>query len=281
MSTKTRFETTGFTFEDIHVSYRVGGAGYPLLLIHGSGPGASTIGNWRSVLEPLAQRYHVHAMDLIGFGGSDRKPQGPYFDFPLWLRQCRAMIEKMPGEKIGIIGHSISGALALKLAASEPRVGQVLTTGTMGAPYPLNDATVTCWTFPEDREALIAAARTLIADDTLIDETYLRNREAVLRMPGYGAYFGEMFSGDKQRFINATVLTQAEIDAIRCPLTMLHGRQDQGFPIEPLTMALSAKLPHADVHLLAGCSHSVAMERPEALLNAANHLFPHEISQAA
>lgn len=281
MSAGTAFELTGFTFEGIEVSYRVGGAGYPLLLIHGSGPGASTIGNWRSILDPLAERYHVHAMDLIGFGGSERKPEGPYFDFDLWLSQCRAMLARIPGERVGIIGHSISGALALKLAASEPRVGQVLTTGTMGAPYPLNEATVTCWTFPEDRDALIAAARTLIANEALIDETYLYNREAVLRTPGYGEYFNEMFGGDKQRFIDATVLSPEEIAAIRCPVTMLHGREDQGFPVEPLTIALSRQLPHADVHLLAGCSHSVAMERPETLLSAAFHLFPIETVRPA
>ncbi|HZU64472.1 MAG TPA: alpha/beta fold hydrolase, partial [Novosphingobium sp.] len=70
-----------WSFEGLSVGCRIGGAGLPLLLIHGSGPGASTIGNWRLVLEDLANRYHVHAMDLVGFGESDRKPAPPYFDF--------------------------------------------------------------------------------------------------------------------------------------------------------------------------------------------------------
>ena len=42
-----------FDFEGVKASYLVGGAGFPILMIHGSGPGASTIGNWRLVLEPL------------------------------------------------------------------------------------------------------------------------------------------------------------------------------------------------------------------------------------
>src|SRR5579863_9825036 len=105
----------------IEARYIEGGAGFPVLLIHGSGPGASTQGNWRLILEPLAAHVHVHAMDLIGFGQSGRKPAAPYFDLELWLRQCRALIALMPGERIGILGHSLSGALALKLAAAEPR----------------------------------------------------------------------------------------------------------------------------------------------------------------
>ena len=28
-------------------------------MLHGSGPGAGTIGNWRLVLEPLAARYRI------------------------------------------------------------------------------------------------------------------------------------------------------------------------------------------------------------------------------
>ena len=124
-----------FNFEGIPVHYREGGRGFPILMIHGSGPGASTLGNWRLVLDPLAERFHIHAMDLVGFGLSGRKPAPPYFDLDLWLRQCKAMIGQIPGDRVGVIGHSLSGSLALKLAASEPRVAKVMTTGTMGATF--------------------------------------------------------------------------------------------------------------------------------------------------
>jgi len=262
-----------WSFEGLSVGCRIGGAGLPLLLIHGSGPGASTIGNWRLVLEDLANRYHVHAMDLVGFGESDRKPAPPYFDFELWLRQCRAMIARMPGERIGIIGHSISGALALRLAASEPRVAGVLATGTMGAPFALTEGTRLCWTYPETRADLLRAARALIADEALIDEAYVAAREAVLRQSGYGAYFNTMFGGDKQAYIDAAVIPPAELARITCPVTLLHGRADGGFPAEPLSLALARHLPQADVVLLGGCSHSIAMERPGHLLDAARRLF--------
>src|SRR6516225_1189839 len=108
------FEEQQASIEGISFSYLRGGKGIPVLMIHGSGPGASTVGNWARVLEPLSGFCAPHAMDLIGFGRSGRKPKPPFFDFGLWLKQCRAMIARIPGEEIGIIGHSISGALALK-----------------------------------------------------------------------------------------------------------------------------------------------------------------------
>ena len=83
-----------------------GGDGFPILMLHGSGPGAGTVGNWRLVLEPLAARYRITATDLIGFGASGRKAQEPYFDLPLWRRQAQAVLALLPGDEVGVIGHS-------------------------------------------------------------------------------------------------------------------------------------------------------------------------------
>ena len=74
-------------FEGTTIHCWEGGTGFPVLMLHGSGAGASTPGNWRRVIEPLAQNYRVLAADLIGFGLSGRKKEKPYFDVEMWLRQ--------------------------------------------------------------------------------------------------------------------------------------------------------------------------------------------------
>jgi 2-hydroxymuconate-semialdehyde hydrolase len=262
------------TFDGYRVHYLEGGSRYPLLLIHGSGPGASTIGNWRRVLDPLARHFHVHAMDLIGFGQSDRKRAEPYFDIPMWLRQCRALIDIMPGPHIGVVGHSLSGALALKLATLEPRIAEVLTTACMGAAFPLNAAVEKVWTFPANRDELHRTAEVLIYDKSLIDDAYLDARMKILfEDTTYGAYFSAMFSGNRQSYVDQTVLTPAELAAVRCKVSMLHGRDDAGFP-PSVTLSLAERLPQADVTLLARCSHSIAMEQTDKFLAAAYSLFP-------
>jgi 2-hydroxymuconate-semialdehyde hydrolase len=261
-----------FEHQGLRVHYMEGGDGFPILMIHGSGPGASTIGNWRAVLGPMSERFHVYAMDLIGFGKSARKPAPPYFDFPLWLDQCQAMLDRIPGESVGVIGHSISGALALKLAASNPRITKVMTTGSIGAPFTLNEASVRTWTFPRNREELRLAAEGLIYDKSLIDEAYLSNRESVLFAPGYEQYFNEMFGGDKRRFVDAALVSPSELDRIRCDVLMIHGRDDKAFPAD-VTMALSRAMPHADVVLLGRCSHSVAFEHPKKFISLATSHF--------
>lgn len=266
-------QNCNFVFGGIPVKSLVGGSGFPILMIHGSGPGASTMGNWRLVLQPLAEQYRIHAMDLIGFGESGRRPAPPYFDIDLWLRQCRAQIDRMPGERIGIIGHSLSGALALKLAASEPRISKVLTTGAMGAAFVVNEDTVRCWTSPPDRPALLAMARGLIHDQRHVTEAWIAGREKVLfEDVGYAPYFNAMFEGDRQTYADAAVLTADELSRVRCDVTMIHGREDRAFP-PGISIELAGKLPQADLILLARCSHSIALEFPEKLLSAAKLLF--------
>src|SRR5215212_2271897 len=80
-----------------------GGRGKPLLLLHGSGPGASTLGNWSRVLKPLAERFEVLAADLIGFGLSSRKKEPPYFDLQLWQAQASFLVDQIGRDDIGVL----------------------------------------------------------------------------------------------------------------------------------------------------------------------------------
>lgn len=260
-------------YRGLRVHLWEGGSGFPILLLHGSGPGASTLGNWRAVLEPLASHYHVIAADLVGFGLSDRKPEPPYFDFDLWLGQAGFLLGQFHEDRVGLIGHSLSGAIALKLAARERRVSHVLTTGTMGTRFRPNADTELVWTFPADREALQRTAEVLIHDRALITDEYLDNRMKVLHSGDYEAYFSSMFSGDKQRYVDAALLADEELAAIGARVLMIHGRQDTGFPFEETTLQLARHLPDADVLALGRCRHSPALEHPDKFMQAARTLF--------
>jgi 2-hydroxymuconate-semialdehyde hydrolase len=262
----TAYTPKQFIFEGVPVHYLECGSGFPVLLIHGSGPGASTIGNWRTILEPLGETYHVFAMDLIGFGLSGRLSKPPYFDMALWQRQAAAMIAMMPGEAIGVIGHSVSGALALRLAAADPRITRLMTTGSMGAAFPINESTRLCWTFPKDAAALRKTAEMLIYDHRYITDAYMENRvKTLFEDKEYESYFSRMFSRSAEETMAETLLTPAELARITIPVTMLHGRNDLAFP-PTITLQLAEQLPQANVLLLSKCSHSVALEQSGQLL---------------
>jgi 2-hydroxymuconate-semialdehyde hydrolase len=255
-----------FDFANTQVAWYHGGEGPPLLLLHGSGPGASSMGNWRPVLPELTKRFEVFAMDLIGFGKSGRKPVAPYFDIGLWVEQAIAMLERVrPGQPVGVIGHSLSATIALTVASRVPRVAAVVTTGAIGAPFTPVEQTRRVWTCPRNREELVATLSGIIHDARVIDEPYLAAREPVVFAPGYADYFDAMFEGDKQKYADAAVLPPETLAAVRCPVLLIHGRNDVAFPPSS-SFALADRLGRADVVLLGDCSHSVAFERSRTFI---------------
>lgn len=244
----------------------------PLLLLHGSGPGASTHGNWRLVLEHLLPHFHVVATDLIGFGQSGRKPKAPYFDYELWVRQARRLLDQFGQQPVNVLGHSLAGSLALKLAAIDKRVQRVMTTGSLGARFPSNPALETVWSFPQTTADLVFAGQTLVYDKALIDDAYVEGRRKILYVGDYKDYFQQMFAGDKQRYIDAAVLSTEDLEAIRCPVLLVHGRND--VPTPPIaSRELAQRLPQADLVEIAHCGHSVALEHPRKLASLARSFF--------
>jgi 2-hydroxymuconate-semialdehyde hydrolase len=258
-------------FEDTTIHCWEGGAGFPVLRLHGSGAGASIPGNYRRVIEPLSKKYRVLASDLVGFGLSGRKPAKPYFDMELWLRQAGSLLARLGTGEVGVIGHSISGALALKLAARHPQITKVLTTGTMGTSFPCKPGT-RLWRYPEGKERLRQSIETTVWNKSLIDDAEVDYRHRILTQPGYREYYEAMFDGDKQHYIDISAVTGDELKRIEADVMMMHGRHDVSFPAEDTCLVLAKSLP-ADVWLVENCAHSVALEHPEKFLAAADLLF--------
>jgi 2-hydroxymuconate-semialdehyde hydrolase len=256
-----------------NVHYWTGGEGFPILMLHGVGPGTSIIGNYQPVLEPLSQHCHIVAPDLIGFSKSARKDAPPFFDLALWVKQGLAMLDLLPPGPCGIAGHSLGGALALKIASRSPRVTKVLTSSSIGAPFLLPSALDQFWSVPSDAAALTLAMQRMVHDPAAVSADMVADRWALFQQPGYAQYFGAMFDAPRQRYIDAAILSDDEIANIKARVVMLHGRDDQPCPAESTSVALARRLPRADLHLLGNCGHNLPRERMADYLAAAIDLF--------
>jgi pimeloyl-ACP methyl ester carboxylesterase len=103
------------TLHGHRVSYRAGGEGPVLLLIHGI---TSSSASWEPVLPLLAERFTVIAPDLLGHGAS-AKPTG---DYSLGAYACmvRDMMLTLGHESATIVGHSLGGGIAMQAAYQFP-----------------------------------------------------------------------------------------------------------------------------------------------------------------
>lgn len=259
-------------------NYRIhtysGGKGYPILMLHGSGAGASSFGNWHAVMKPLSRRYKVLAGDLIGFGKSDQKSRMPYFDINLWMREAQLLLDRLSKNgPVGVIGHSLSGYFALRLASRNKRIDKVMVTGSLGAKYKLTDALRAGWTFPKTEKDFRDVYSRMVADTSLMTDEFVADRMRVLHSGNYGEYFSKMFSGNKQSILNQCVLTKAELRRIKCDVVMLHGAQDTPVPFDAAAVPLANAIPQADLVRLANCGHGPAMDQPGKFLEVARNFF--------
>jgi 2-hydroxymuconate-semialdehyde hydrolase len=259
-------------FEGTTIHCWEGGTGRPLALMHGSGAGCGTFSNFGAVIEGLCQRFHILATDMVGYGKSGRRPAQPYFDVDMWVRQLQALIDHLGEPRVGLAGHSLAGALALKLAARDDRVAAVLTTGTMGTPLPPRPEGWT-WSFPPDRAAIRAHILGTLYDKSLVPEGEVEERAKVLYAPGYREYFTSMFGADGRVFFDKSTLTKDELDSIACPVLLMHGRNDTFLSPEESSLPLSACIPQSDAMILGRCGHSVSLEYPGKFTSAAEQLF--------
>ena len=261
-------------FDQHNIHYWEGGAGFPVLMIHGVGPGTSILGNFGPVLKPLTQNCHIYAMDLIGFGDSSRKKEPPFFDLDLWIRQALFFIENvLPDGPCGIAGHSLGGALSLKISSRSIRIKRVLTSSTIGSKYKINDALKQFWTLPKTKNALKASMKNMAFDDAALTKEMIDQRWKLLQTNGYGDYFSKMLAPPKQQYIDLGVLEPEELKNITSKVVMLHGSEDLPCPAQETTMKLATYLPNAKVHILTDCGHNLPRERAPDYLAVAKDLF--------
>jgi 4,5:9,10-diseco-3-hydroxy-5,9,17-trioxoandrosta-1(10),2-diene-4-oate hydrolase len=95
------------------------GAGPSVVFIHGSGPGASGVSNFRLNLEAFAAAgFHVVAPDLIGYGQSS-KPTGLDYTLDLFADTLLAAVRSAGVSRAHVVGNSLGGAVALRIALEQ------------------------------------------------------------------------------------------------------------------------------------------------------------------
>jgi pimeloyl-ACP methyl ester carboxylesterase len=100
----------------------VKGEGEPLLLIHGYGAGSWV---WEKQMDILSRHYKVYALDIIGYGYSDR-PRIEYTP-ETYIHFLRDFMDGLEIERATLIGNSMGGGIAWAMAALLPkRVGKLI-----------------------------------------------------------------------------------------------------------------------------------------------------------
>jgi 4,5:9,10-diseco-3-hydroxy-5,9,17-trioxoandrosta-1(10),2-diene-4-oate hydrolase len=96
------------------------GDGPAVVFVHGSGPGASGVSNFRQNAQAFADAgFRVLLPDLIGYGASS-KPVGIDYTLALFTDTLKEALVAHGIEKATLVGNSLGGGIAIQMALDDP-----------------------------------------------------------------------------------------------------------------------------------------------------------------
>jgi pimeloyl-ACP methyl ester carboxylesterase len=243
------------------------GTGTPILLLHGLG---GTGAYWERTMQLLGGRARLIALDLPGFGDSDAPPGGFALDSAGDL--LAEALSALGGAPAVVVGHSMGGPLAVRLAVRHPsavsRLILVAPSGFAPAPawqhrafraLPLYRALQRApfawerWLLPLTplrRAALAPLVDSTANIDPTVMERLLEGARAARELPAAA-------------IVSLATGLAEEVQLVTAPIAAIWGDRDRMVPVSDAELLVSA-VPSAAIHILPACGHMPMIERPDA-----------------
>jgi 2-hydroxymuconate-semialdehyde hydrolase len=257
----------------VSTNYHDAGAGAPVLLIHGSGPGVSAWANWRGVLPPLAADRRVIAPDIVGFGYSDR-PQGFAFTQESWVAHLVSFLDALELEQVSVVGNSFGGALGLWLATRHPdRVARLVLMGSAGTSFGITPGLEAVWGYEPSVRNMSELLKIFAYDQSLLGPDLARLRYEASVRPGIQESYSAMFPAPRQQAVDALAVPEDALRALPHETLIVHGREDQVIPLSS-SLRLSQLIPRAQLHIFGQCGHWTQIERCDEFVHLLRGFLP-------
>lgn len=243
----------------IDVNYHDHGSGFPVLLIHGSGPGVSAYANWRLVMPELSKQRRVIAPDMVGFGFTER-PAGYQYTMTNWVKQAIDLLDALGLEQVDLVGNSFGGALSLALTIHHPeRVRRLVLMGAAGVSFPITPALDAVWGYEPSFENMRRIMDVFAYDRGLVNDDLARLRYQASAREGVQESYAQMFPAPRQRWVEALASPEEDIAKIDKETLIVHGRDDQVIPVEN-SLRMSKLISRSQLHVFGRCGHWTQIE---------------------
>lgn len=248
------------------MAYVEQGEGEVLICIHGGGPGASGISNYRRNIGPLAAAgRRVIVLDLPGYGKSPNKPTaaGIYDGF---ASDVLGLMDGLGIETASFVGNSLGGGTTLALALAQPdRVNRMILMGPGGgyslSPTP-TEGLLRMLTFYDgdgpSREKVDKVLDVLVFDRSKITPELAEERYQASIQP-------DIIASPPLRGRGANPLDdlwRRPLNELKHPTLIIWGREDRVMTMDNGLVLLKA-LPNAEMHVFPNTGHWVQWERAD------------------
>jgi 2-hydroxy-6-oxonona-2,4-dienedioate hydrolase len=245
------------------VKYNVAGSGHPVILLHGSGPGATGWSNFGPNIVELAKHFTCYTPDMPGWG--DSAPVAP--EDRNHVRTALEFMDELGIEKAAFVGNSMGGATTIRFAVEHPERQSHLITmgaGVSGAKLfgagdgPTEGLKILLKGYREPSlETMLELVDVMSYDSGDKSEERARQRlENLLRHPEHATNF---LSGPRPaRDFPAEEL----LATIPVPALLIHGRDDRVVHYEN-GLKLNALIPDSRLYVINKCGHWAQVEHAD------------------
>lgn len=247
--------------------WSMGEDGTPVILLHGIGCSVET---WEKNIAALSREHRVYAVDIMGFGRSDKPDVG--YSFPLLTDFVLRFMNTVHIEKASLIGNSMGGGISMLAALAAPeRVDRLVLVDSFGFGREVSPV-LRLMGLPMIGEVLSRPGRKgtenlmkfALYDPSCASNDLIERVTAMAMLPGAQRAFLTMLrptitmGGVKKE----TLAPFSEINRIEAPALVVWGRQDRILPATHGEIAVE-KLPNAQLHLIDRAGHFSQMDQPE------------------
>jgi pimeloyl-ACP methyl ester carboxylesterase len=227
------------------IHYLIGGDGPTLLLLHGH---PSQAVEWAPILRQLTAAHRVIAIDFLGYGESD----APDIDYSIATQteMVKGLLDVLKIPQTDVLGFSMGGWVALKLAADHPDIVRrlvVIDNGGLKFSNTLTADSFTPKTLQEYREFEALQSNRRLPDFIARD---------IMRILQDKAW---VFRRVAESLLSFRDALDGELAKVRMPVLVIWGKEDRLIPHE-VALRLQRELPHAKLVTLEGCGHLVLWE---------------------
>ena len=241
--------------------YVKAGSGFPVVMIHGAAPGASAQVNWQLNIEPLAAAgFTVYAYDQPGFGKSENPAD---LSIEYRVTHAKALINALKLDRYHVIGNSVGGYVAARLALEDGRVGRFVTTtsGTL-APKGSAESQALGQKHSEELREYVPSLENMRAltlgtlhRKELVTEALVRER--------YEMSIGKnQEAAQNRRGVKPPRSLAGDLPNLKTKTLLLWGNQDRGVSVER-GLLLFQLIPNAEFHLFDQCAHWVQWDQAD------------------
>lgn len=247
----------------IRTHYLESGSGPVLVLIHGGGSGADAFGNWKSCIPLYARHFRTLAVDMVGFGKTDKPDPGGY----AYTQENRnihiaGFIEAVAKGAVSIIGNSMGGATALGVAMRRPDlVSKLVLMGSAGikGAEPPGAALKAIVEYDFTEEGMRRLVKALAGSRFKADDETIRYRHCLSIDPPTRAALVAINAETKR---GGLLYDENEVRKVKTPTLVVNGKEDQ---ISTLSRAMKflELLDNSWGYIVPHCGHWVMIESPE------------------